>query len=185
MDYTRSDSLNATIDALHRKRQEAAQRRAALDSNRAAVFDLGGSRGFRSIIAAARLADRITDAQVLEIEQSKRRIEIKREDTFSLNCTFEESGAQVVLNDLGTERCGWVAGELVFDLQLPDNLDISHRLFLSPDGEQLRISTTVDSSSAPAVTMERYYFKFIPLPDNYSCEYTLSRGRVCQQSAPR
>ena len=184
MDYGRSENAEEKLENIYREMQRTAERRASLERNRGQVIsaNINASRTFRNMVAAARLADMITRSQVLHIEQSDRDIEIRREDTFALNCVFSEGKPEMVVEGLGTESCRWEAADLVFLLQLPDNLDISHRITISPDGDQLGIYTTVDSGSAPPFTLKRFYFKFKSLPKDYSCEYTLSRGRVCQRS---
>lgn len=184
MDYSRSDNVNDKLQRMMREWQRAAEKRAAMDRGRSSgpAISMGGdSRTFNRIVASARLADMITESQVLDIEQSDIDIEIARENTFALTCVFSEGEPEVVLDELGSEVCGWDAGELVFIVHLPDGLAIRHRITMSGDGERLRVSTTVDSDSAPPFTMNRFYFKFNPLPEDYSCEYTLSRGNVCQR----
>jgi hypothetical protein len=183
MDYSRSDNVNDKLQRMMREWQRAAEKRASMDRGRSGpAISMGGdSRSFNRIVASARLADMITESQVLDIEQSDVDIEVARESTFALTCVFSEGEPEVVLDDLGSEVCGWDGGDLLFIIHLPDSLAIRHRFTMAADGERLRVSTTVDSDSAPPFTMNRFYFKFNPLPEDYSCEYTLSRGNVCQR----
>ena len=53
---------------------------------------------------------------------------------------------------------------------------------LAPDGQSLHIATTVANGSQP-FTLNRVYYRFDPLPPDYSCEYTLSKGNVCSRSS--
>jgi hypothetical protein len=140
------------------------------------------SRDFNSIIALAKFADFITDSQVLDIEQTDIDIEIRRENNFALTCVFSEKEPVTVVDELGLEICGWDAHQLVFHIRMPDGLDIRHRVTMSSAGDRLHVATTVDSKSSPPFTLNRFYYRFNPLPENYSCEYTLSKGNVCQSN---
>ena len=135
---------------------------------------------FRRIVNAARFADMITDSQVLDIEQSSDDIEVRRENNFTLSCVFDEGVPELVIDELGHEICGWDAHQLVFRIRLPDDLDIQHRVSMSEDSQRLHIATRVDARGTAPFVLNRFYFRFDPLPENYECEYTLSRGNVCQ-----
>ena len=180
MDYGRSDDVNHKLRAMAREWQRQAERRAQGD-RRAGLSINTTPRAFNAVIASARLAEMITESQVLEIIQSDVDIEIHRDNTFTLTCVFAEGEPEVVIDELGSELCGWDANNLVFLVQLPDGLNIRHRVTMAEDGDRLRVTTTIDSSSAPPFTLNRFYFRFNPLPEDYSCEYTLSRGNVCQR----
>ncbi|MEP5764268.1 MAG: hypothetical protein ABJ308_06730 [Halieaceae bacterium] len=187
MDYSRSDNVDDKLQRLYREWQRAAERRANMDrrgQNNPAYAVNTNPRGFRSLLDVARLADLITSSQVLEIKQSDQDIEIQRENDFALSCVFTEGEPEIVVAELGAEICGWAGHQLVFRMQLPDGLDIVHRVTMSLDGERLHIATQVDSKSSQPFTLDRYYYRFDPLPDDYSCEYTLSRGNVCQSESP-
>jgi hypothetical protein len=57
---------------------------------------------------------------------------------------------------------------------------VTHRLTISPDGEQLRIITTVDSKkSRVPFTLSRFYRKFEAAASDFNCVETLSMKRVC------
>ncbi len=182
MDYGRSDNVDAKLNALYREWQRAAERRANMErrGQQAAV----NPYNFRSVVALARLADTISSSQVLEIEHTDIDIEIQRENDFTLSCVFREGEPEVVLDELGSEVCGWDAHQLVFHILLPDGLDIRHRVTMAEQGDRLHIATRVGSKKSAAFTVNRFYFRFNPLPENYSCEYTLSHGNVCQSGAP-
>jgi len=187
MDYGRSDDAEHKLRLLLRAWRRAAERRAAADRRGSLnmSFDIDArSREFEAIVAAARLANRISGSEVLEIEQSATDIEVRREDDFALTCVFEAGEPEVTVGEPGAEVCGWDGHELVFRVRLPDGLDILHRMTVAEAGNRLRVATTVDSSTAPPFTLNRFYFKFNPLPEDYSCEYTLSRGNVCQRERP-
>ena len=180
MDYGRSDNVDRKLQSMYREWRRVQERRARGDQYRVGSSAPIDSRSFRSLVDVARLADMITDSQVLEIEQTDSDIEIRRENNFALSCVFTQGGPEVVIDELGAEVCGWDAHQLVFQIRLPDGLDIQHRLTMSKDTERLHIATRVDSRSSQPFTLNRFYFRFDPLPEDYSCEYTLSRGNVCQ-----
>jgi hypothetical protein len=180
MDYGRSDNVNSKLQTMYREWNRAMSRQARGDQRRANMGVQVDSSRFNAVVDVARLADQITSSQVLEIEQSEIDIEIARENNFSLSCVFREGEPEVVIAELGSEVCGWDSHQLVFYIRLPDGLDIQHRLTLSEDTERLHIATRVDSRKSAPFTLNRFYFRFNPLPENYSCEYTLSRGNVCQ-----
>jgi hypothetical protein len=186
MDYSRSDNINERLQLMLREWQRAAERRANNNSRgRGAGPSLSidaSPRGFNSLVAVARLTELITESQVLEIEQTDIDIEIKRENSFALTCVFSEGEPEVVLDELGAEICGWDASDLVFRIRLPEGLDIHHRVTMSAEGDRLRVATTVDSKQAAPFTVNRFYYRFSPMPEDYSCEYTLSKGNVCQRS---
>jgi hypothetical protein len=179
MDYGRSDNVDQKLNRMYREWQRLVARQSRGDERAAARAAAIGT-DFRRLVDTARLADMITSSQVLDIEQTPEDIEIKREDNFALSCVFRESEPELVIDELGLEICGWDAHQLVFRVKLPDGLDIQHRLSLSEDSQRLHIATRVDSRSSSPFTLNRFYFRFDPLPEDYQCEYTLSRGNVCQ-----
>ncbi len=184
MDFGRSDNVDQKLASLYREWRRLMERRARGDQRAAVMAAQIDNDSFRDVVDVARLADMITDSQVLEIEQDSDSIEIMRENNFTLTCVFKDGRPDLVVDELGAEICGWDAHQLVFRIILPDSLDIQHRLSLSDDGERLHVATQVDSRSAAPFTLNRFYFRFEPLPENYACEYTLSRGNVCQTGSP-
>ena len=180
LDYSRSDNVDRKLQSMYREWRREVERRTRGDQYRASMGAPMDTRSFRSLVDVARLAEQITDSQVLDIEQTDADIEIRRENNFALTCVFLEGEPEVIIDELGAEVCGWDAHQLVFHIRLPDGLDIRHRLTMSEDAERLHIATQVDSRSSAPFTLNRFYFRFNPLPEDYSCEYTLSRGNVCQ-----
>ena len=203
MDYGRSENVNRKLQAMleewkrQAERRAIAERRAMSERRRGrppAAFDSAPQR-FNRVIAAARLADMISAAQVLEIVQDASAIEIKRENDFPLSCAFGMPSADgadnagsaegnATIPGIGAEACGWSGGDLLFRIDLPDGLSILHRMTRAAAGDRLRIATTVKSGTAPPFTLNRFYLKFEPLPEDYRCEYTLSRGQVCRSGPP-
>jgi hypothetical protein len=182
MDYGRSDNVDQKLNSMYREWQRALERQAERRGQPGAGIALD-NYSFQSVVAVARLADMITSAQVLDIEQSDIDIEIRRENDFTLTCVFSRGKPETVVDEFGAEVCGWDSNQLVFHMALPDGLDVVHRVAISDDRNRLYIATRVDSRSAAPFTINRFYFRFNPLPENYSCEYTLSRGNVCQSGS--
>ncbi|MDJ0877958.1 MAG: hypothetical protein QNI86_05065 [Halieaceae bacterium] len=183
MDYGRSDNVDQKLRSLYREMQRNAQRMARGDQRARVMSPELVNANFRQVVDMARLADMITDSQVLEIEQSSADIEVKRENNFTLSCIFSDGEPQLVVDELGSEICGWDAHQLVFRILLPDGLDILHRMSMSDDRQRLHVATRVNRRGAAPFTINRFYFRFDPLPEDYECEYTLSRGNVCQTGA--
>jgi hypothetical protein len=188
MDYGRSDNVQQKLDSVYRELQRAAERaaRAQADS-RSRGAALGNvappNSAVRSLVALARMADHVTASQVLEIEQTEQSIEVKREENFALTCALQTGPPKPQESALGSEICGWDAHQLVFIISLPDGLRINHRMTVAEDGESLQVATTVASAdSRTPFTVNRVYYRFEPLPEDYACEYTLTRGRVCSRS---
>jgi hypothetical protein len=182
MDYGRSDDVNNKLQLMHREWRRLMEKRANNDRRGSQGPSLGVdmSRDFNRTVALARFADLITETQVLEIVQTNIDIEVRRENNFALTCVFSEKEPVTVVDELGLEICGWNAHQLVFHIRMPDGLDIRHRLTMSTARDRLHVATTVDSKSSRPFTLNRFYFRFNPLPENFSCEYTLSKGNVCQ-----
>ena len=56
----------------------------------------------------------------------------------------------------------------------------THRFTISADSRQLRVVTTLASSTSRVpFTLRRFYTRFERPPPNYSCVETLSMKRVC------
>jgi len=133
-----------------------------------------------SLLALARLAEEITRPDELTIAQNEHEISVARKDDFSLQCAFYDGVTTSIENDYGTEICGWDGQQLVSHLILPDGLQVTHRFTISSDGLQMRIVTTVSSSSSRVpFTLRRFYSKFRRPRSDFNCIETLSMKRVC------
>jgi len=133
-----------------------------------------------ALVALARLAELITRPDVLTISQDDFEIRVDREDDFSLLCSFYRGQATTLESPYGTESCGWDGGNLVSHLVLPGGLKITHRFTLSEDGQQLRVVTTLSSTSSRVpFTLRRFYTKFERPAPAMNCIETLSMKRVC------
>ena len=175
--YGRDDDINAVLRDTYNKLS-----RTSPDQRYPASPGMGmpSSRDVASIMALARLAELITRPDVLTISQSEHEISIERKDDFALFCTFYNGVAQDTQSDYGVEICGWDGEQLVSNLALPDGLQVTHRFTVSEDGEQLRVVTTVSSSTLRVpFTLRRYYTKFVRPPSVLNCIETFSMKRVC------
>lgn len=136
-----------------------------------------------AVVALARLAELITRQDVITIEQSAHEISVDRKDDFSISCEFYDGTAKGPLTDYGSEICGWENDDFISNLVLPGALLVGHRFTMGPDGERLRVITTVatDVAGVPLV-LERFYRKFEPSSSKFNCVETLSMNRVCSTS---
>jgi hypothetical protein len=184
MNFARSDNVQSQLNVLVRNLRKQAERAAAARGERGGgAFigpTIGGTDSAPSVIGLARMAELITESQLLEVEQSRTRIQVKREGNFALTCDFLRSVDDVRDLGVGREACGWDGSQLVFRIALPEGLSIRHRLVLSGSGQQLGIYTTVfsDRVSAP-FSVQRVYDRYEPEDRGYTCRMTVSRGRVC------
>lgn len=184
LNYGQSDNVQEQLSGLVRELRRRAARAAQMQSERggggALGVSVGGSDSTPSVIGLARMAEMITSVQLLDIEQSRLAIRVKREGDFALSCDFRRGVDTVLDLGVGKEACGWDGSQLVFRISLPEGLAIRHRLSLAPSGTQLGLVTTVfsDRVSAP-FTVTQVYDRYDPQSAGYRCEETLTRGRVC------
>lgn len=184
LNYGQSDNIQSRLNTLVRELQRRGSREQALGSERGGLVLGSGARDSApSVIGLARMAELITDSQLLEVAQDRTSVHIEREGNFALSCEFFRDGR---IDDLGVgrESCRWDGSQLVFLISLPEGLSIRHRVALADAGEQLGIVTTVfsDQVSAP-FTVRRIYDRFEPGAAGYRCRNTLTRGRVCTTEA--
>jgi hypothetical protein len=184
MNYGRSDKVEERLRSIAREFQRQQERRERMGSNRP-TLDAGDSsrRAFNSLLATARLADMITRSQVVDINQKSKSIQVHRDENFSLNCEIGAAVSAMERDSLGIESCRWEGKDLLYMIQLPDGLGIRHRLTLAPEGDQLRIATTVVASNSTPFTLNRFYYRFEPPEEVSHCKFTLSKGKVCTRSA--
>ena len=138
------------------------------------------SKDREALLAVARLAELITRPDELTIVQDDVEILIQRDDDFAMLCAFFDGVAKPTASGYGTEICGWDGSDLVSNLILPDGLQVVHRLTISADRSQLRVITTVASTTAKVpVTIRRFYTRFQRPSSGFNCIETLSMKRVC------
>lgn len=181
VDFSQSDNIRDRYEMMIRDLQRQAERRGRggmAQSN--GSISLGGVSGGESLYALARMAELITDVQLLDIEQDELEIDVKREGNFALQCEFHPGELHRVETPLGSELCGWDGHQLIFQVALPEGLRIIHRFTLGPEGQRLNIATTVQSQQvAYPFTLNRVYNRYDPESTGIRCKQTLTRGRVC------
>lgn len=176
-DYTRGDDVNATLRVAYNQLA-----RTVPDQGFGRDPALAGpsAKDVAALTALARLAELITRMDYVIISQNENLVRIDRKDDFSYECAFYNGVSKGVESDFGTEICGWDGSELVSHLVLPGGLQITNRLTVSANRQQLRIVTTVDSSTSRVpFTLRRFYRRYERLPPDYNCVETLSMKRVC------
>jgi hypothetical protein len=149
-------------------------------------FNGGGGVDANAINGLARFAEELTRMPLLDITQDTKGVDIERENDFNLRCFYEDKLYVQSTNAFGSDLCGWNDKRLMFQMRLGGGLQISHQLSLSPDGAGLNIMTTVSSDLvAVPVVISNYYTRYTPPEENYDCQLTLTRNRVCSQQGGR
>ena len=182
VDYSKSENIRDVYDAMLREFSRQVERQQRSMNQRGGTTPTGvplfGSG--EDLYALARLAELITDYQLLNITQSPVDITVKREGTFALYCEFDEAQYYTQQNALGREVCGWDGHQLVFQIYLPDGIAVYHRFTLGPEGKRINVSTTVRSERVSyPFTLNRVYNRYDPNSSGIRCKQTLTRGRVC------
>lgn len=183
LDYGRSDNMQARFDMMLREVRERTPRSSSGEAGRGVVSAAPGSSR-EAVLGLAQMAELITESQLLEVEQNRVSIRAKREGNFSLMCDYGPDAEQQNDYSVGSERCFWDGQQLVFQILLPDGLQIVHRLSVAESGQTLAILTALYSKrvSAP-FTLRRIYRRYEPGRSEYRCTDTLTRGRVCSTEA--
>ena len=172
-DYARGDNVNKVFQSaiweLGRRRARSGQ-----------VVPMASERDLSTLIPIARLAELITRPDELTILQTEHEILVERRDDFSLMCAFFDGVAKSTESAFGSETCGWDGNRLISVHDMPDGLRVMHRFHVSDNRRELRVITTVSSSTAPMpFTMSHYYWRFEKNPGKFECIETLSMKRVC------
>ncbi len=187
VDYGSSENIRDSYEAMVRELQREVDRRQKSMNQGGGTISAGPSfyGSGESLYALARLAELVTDYQVLDITQRERDITVKRENSFALYCEFGGDGPYIQQNSLGREICGWDGHQLVFQIYLPDGIVIFHRFTLGPEGQRINVATTVRSEQVShPFTLNRVYNRYDPSSGGIRCRQTLTRGRVCTTEAP-
>ena len=179
-DYSVGDDVNVEVHRALGQIQRAAVPRTSGDIRLGRNDASYTQRKVSTLLALAQLADVITRVDTLTISQSEHEISVERKGDFAIFCEFHGGTAQGPTTEYGREICGWDGQQFVSRLILPDGLRVTHRFTMSPNGDRLRVATTVSSSSiSTPFTLERYYRKFERPVSEFNCIETLSMKRVC------
>jgi hypothetical protein len=188
MNYGRSETANAKVRAMYEELQRRMEQQARVPRRdpyyRGPSVSVGANAGssIKAILPLARMAEMITSSSVVEIKQDDKTIGLVRNDNFTLECDFFKAKKDKdEPNLLGNERCGWDGQDLIFHIDLPEKLDIVHRLTMAADKSELRIATTV-SSGDRQFTLNKYFYQFEAMAPDYDCQFTLTRGNVCSRA---
>ena len=184
VDYSQSENIRESLDVLLRELQRQAERQARGMQQGGGSLSVNANSG-ASLYALARMAEIVTEPQLLDISQSETEITVKREGSFALQCEFHAGKLHTLESSLGSEICGWDDHQLVFQIFLPDGLAIYHRMTLEPQGERLQIATTLRSSQVSwPFTIDRVYRRYDPNSTGIRCKQTLTKGKVCTTERP-
>ena len=96
--------------------------------------------------------------------------------------TVESSVQQTFASKHGVELCAWEGQQLIFQINLPDDLVIKHRFTVSSDRQVLNMLTSIQSKRGEPFNLIQAFNKYDAPPDEFNCIQTLSRGQVCNQS---
>lgn len=177
LDYGSSDNLQARLGSMMR---DLRKQQARGTNNERGAVSAGAGNSQQALYGLAQMAELITQTQLIEIEQDRVSIAVEREGTFTLSCDYGPDAPQRQDYGVGAERCFWDGSQLVFQVRLPEGLDIVHRLSVSDRGEALAVVTTLYSSSVSIpFSLRRIYRRYDPGRSPYRCTETLTRGRVC------
>lgn len=191
-DFRRSDNWEDELGRTMRIRQEAATRQSTQTRSRSLPpisvgnIKLPRSRGRgANIVDVARLAEYISRQSLIEISQTRDEIRIERRGEAALVCGIAYGVTETFSNQHGVELCGWEGQQLVFQIMLPDDLVIWHRFSVSSDQQLLNLITSISSKGGAPFNLIQAYNRYdVPAPSTeFECRQTLSRGRVCSQSA--
>jgi hypothetical protein len=185
LDYELSEHPNDKLRYLYEVtrsqilQQQAAQRDSSRNGRPSGAISSSAINTLQGVIGLGQLAEKITRSNVLVIEQSSETIAVQRDGDFALTCDFF---SEIIANNpLGHESCGWQGDHLIFNVSLPEGLNVNHRLILSGNGERLSVSTTVSSSQLrQPFTLNRVFMTFEPGQGLYDCEYTLAKKKTCR-----
>lgn len=176
-DYTRGDDVNAALRVAYNRLPMTYPDQGFRSGP---VLPSPSSKDVAALTALARLAELITRMDHVTIAQNDNLIRVDRKDDFSYECAFYNGVAKAIESVFGTEICGWDGPQLVSQLVLPGGLQITNRLTISANRQQLRIVTTVASNTSRVpFTLRRFYRRYERLAPDYNCVETLSMKRVC------
>jgi len=172
-DYGRGDDINKVLqNAIY----EMGKRSGRTDS----AVPMATERDVSRLMPLARLVELITRTDELTISQTEHEILVEREDDFSLLCAFFDGVAKPTDSAFGRETCGWDGDRLISLQEFPDGLRVIHRFQTSKDRNQLRVTTTALSDTAPMpFTVSRFFWRIEKRPGKFTCIETLSMNRVC------
>ena len=163
------------------RRIEQIQRRRDNNSS----YNISGSEfpSREAVMGLARFTEEITRMPLLHIEQDRSRVKIERKDDFALQCENFNQQISSSYNDYGIEGCSWIQGRMLLEINLRNGLILKYQFTLSPDDQELNITTTVASREVDyPITMSNYYYRYTPPESDFDCIQTLTRNDVCKRT---
>ncbi len=188
-DFLRSDSWDTELERLLLIREEALERMRRQSSADIALGQApsglggGGRRGGANVVDLARLAEYISRQTTLTITQTRSDVRIAREGDATLICGVEDGAMPSFSSAHGSEICGWDRNQLVFQTHLPDDLVILHRFSVSSDGKLLSMVISISSRGGEPFNLRQSFNRYDAPAEEFDCELTISRGRVCNQTS--
>jgi hypothetical protein len=174
LDYQLSDHPSEKIRRVYQEVRSNLER----EMQRRGAYVDPSALNLSSIVGLGRLAERIAQATVLDIEQTANRIIVNRNDDFALVCDLRFMQAQRSV--LGAEACYWEEDQLVFQIALPDGLQVRHRLSVARDRSRINVATTLVLRGVRyPFTLNRVYMPYEPGEGLFNCEYTIARQTTC------
>ena len=178
VDFSASEHPNDKLRYLYEVTLSDHQRRLAAGQNRRGESPFQAMEDLRGLVNLGRLAEQITRTSVLEIRQSDETLTVSRDDNFSLRCDLSR---EVAPEEFGASDCRIKNKELFFELKLPGDVVITHRLILSQRQDRLSMATSIVAGGvSQPFTVNRVYLPFTPAETGFECEYHLGKGKVCQ-----
>ncbi len=177
LDYQLSDHPSEKIQRLYIQARSEARRQAERAQNTGRFVD-PQIFNLQPIIGLGRLTEKIAQATVLDVTQAEDHVVIRRNDDYALICDFTNLGWKQ--SPVGTEGCTWDEDQLVFQVALPEGLNVFHRLSIAADRSRLNVATTVtvDGVRYP-FTLNRVYMPYEPGQGMYNCEFTIATQTTC------
>ncbi len=186
-DFQRSDNweteLERTVNDIRRsiERQQNAGASLSRSGSLSGLPSLRSNRGV-SIVDLARLAEYISRQSTMHISQSREEVRVSRRGEPDLVCPIVDGPSETFNSEYGNEICGWDRQQLVFFIQLPDQLLITHRFTVAADSTSLQMVTSISSAGGTPFNLRQTFNRYEAPPESFNCEQTVTRGNVCSQA---
>ena len=89
IDYARSDSVQTQVNASFREVQRELRRRSEA-AERGGSYQGVPLGDLNKLIAVAKMAELVTESELLEVYQDSQRVRIERENSFALTCDLQK-----------------------------------------------------------------------------------------------
>ena len=181
-DYRRSDNLEQVLNYRINQIRNSVERSRGNGADAPTVRVENQSRGGNTIVDLARFAELISRHNDIYISHNQERIVIRRDGEADLICDTASAPVYTFSDQFGYEACGWVAGQLIFKIGLPGEIAVIYRFAVSEDRSTLSLQTRISSHETLTFDLDEYFLRYEKPEEQYHCEQTLSRGRVCSMN---